>query len=186
MRELISAISFAFLFIVSGLEPAQADRTLRVVAHSDLKILDPIWTPAYITRNHGYMIYDTLFAVDAEGQIKPLEKYDETSDKLVYTFTLRDGLLWHDGQPVTADDCVASIKRWAAKDAAGQMLMRFVGRHAIDGLADACGQAREEGSTECWRLARFPNGECHHGHFRSDTCAMAQFRLRQSITRLAL
>jgi peptide/nickel transport system substrate-binding protein len=128
MRELISAISFAFLFIVSGLEPAQADRTLRVVAHSDLKILDPIWTPAYITRNHGYMIYDTLFATDADGQIQPqmLAKYDESNNKLVYTFTLRDGLLWHDGQPVTSDDCVASIKRWAAKDAAGQMLMRFV------------------------------------------------------------
>jgi peptide/nickel transport system substrate-binding protein len=133
MRELISAISFAFLLIVSGLEPAQADRTLRIVAHSDLKILDPIWTPAYITRNHGYMIYDTLFAADAEGQIKPqmLEKYDETSDKLVYTFTLRDGLLWHDGQSVTSDDCVASIKRWAAKDAAGQMLMRFVESLAV-------------------------------------------------------
>jgi peptide/nickel transport system substrate-binding protein len=83
MRELISALSFAFLLIVCGLQPAHADRTLRIVPHSDLKILDPIWTPAYITRNHGYMIYDTLFAVDAEGQIKPqmLEKYDETSDK---------------------------------------------------------------------------------------------------------
>src|SRR5215510_342826 len=128
MRELISAILFAFLLIVSGLQPAHADRTLRIVAHSDLKILDPIWTPAYITRNHGYMIYDTLLASDAEGEIQPqmLAKYDETSDKLVYTFTRRDGLLWHDGQPVTSDDCVASIKRWAAKDAAGQMLMRFV------------------------------------------------------------
>jgi len=114
--------------MVSGLEPALADRTLRFVPHSDLKILDPIWTPAYITRNHGYMIYDTLFAADADGRIQPqmLAKYDESSNKLVYTFTLRDGLLWHDGQPVTSDDCVASIKRWAAKDAAGQMLMRFV------------------------------------------------------------
>src|SRR5262245_16215645 len=106
MLELISAISLAFLLIVSGLQPARADRTLRVVPHSDLKILDPIWTPAYITRNHGYMIYDTLLAADAEGQIKPqmLAKYDESGDKLVYTFTLRDGLLWHDGQPVTSDD----------------------------------------------------------------------------------
>ena len=83
--------------------------------HSDLKILDPIWTTAYIVRNHGYMVYDTLFATDAKGEIKPqmVDKYDVSADKLTHTFTLRDGLLWHDGQPVTAEDCVASIKRWA-------------------------------------------------------------------------
>ena len=85
--------------------------------HSDLKILDPIWTTAYIVRNHGYMIYDTLFAIDANREIKPqmVDKYDVSADKLTYTFTLRDGLEFHDGQPVTAEDCVASIKRWAAQ-----------------------------------------------------------------------
>jgi peptide/nickel transport system substrate-binding protein len=107
---------------------AQAQTTLRVVMHSDLKIVDPIWTTAYITRNHGYMIYDTLFSMDEKGEIKPqmVEKYDESADKLTYTFTLRDGLLWHDGKPVTAEDCIASIKRWGAKDALGQKLMTFV------------------------------------------------------------
>ena len=96
--------------------------------HSDLKIVDPIWTTAYITRNHGYMIYDTLFATDAKGEIHPqmLDKYDVSADKLTYTMTLRDGLLWHDGKPVTAEDCVASIKRWAVKDSMGQKLMTFV------------------------------------------------------------
>ena len=96
--------------------------------HSDLKIVDPIWTTAYITRNHGYMIYDTLFAMDEKGEIKPqmVEKYDESADKRTYTFTLRDGLFWHDGQPVTAEDCIASIKRWGARDAIGQKLMSFV------------------------------------------------------------
>ena len=96
--------------------------------HSDLKILDPIWTTAYITRNHGYMIYDTLFAIDANGQIKPqmVDKYELSADKLTWTFTLRDGLQWHDGAPVTAEDCVASIKRWGARDAMGQKLMTFV------------------------------------------------------------
>jgi peptide/nickel transport system substrate-binding protein len=74
------------------------------------------------------MVYDTLFAVDAKGEIKPqmIDTYDVSADKLTHTFTLRDGLLWHDGQPVTAEDCVASIKRWAAKDATGQKLMSFV------------------------------------------------------------
>jgi peptide/nickel transport system substrate-binding protein len=107
---------------------ARAETTLRAVMHSDLKILDPIWTTAYIVRNHGYMIYDTLFATDANGEIKPqmVGKYEVSPDRLTHTFTLRDGLLWHDGQPVTADDCVASIKRWAAKDATGQKLMSFV------------------------------------------------------------
>ena len=107
---------------------ASAQGTLKAVMHSDLKIVDPIWTTAYITRNHGYMIYDTLFAMDEKGEIKPqmVEKYDESADKLTYTFTLRDGLLWHDGAPVTAEDCIASIKRWAARDALGQKLMSFV------------------------------------------------------------
>ncbi|MBO0763194.1 MAG: ABC transporter substrate-binding protein [Hyphomicrobiaceae bacterium] len=105
-----------------------AQTTLRAVMHSDLKILDPIWTTAYIVRNHGYMIYDTLFATDANGEIKPqmVGTYEVSPDKLVHTFTLRDGLLWHDGTPVRAEDCVASIKRWAAKDATGQKLMSFV------------------------------------------------------------
>jgi peptide/nickel transport system substrate-binding protein len=103
-------------------------KTLRVVMHSDLKILDPIWTTAYIVRNHGYMIYDTLFAADEKGETKlqMLDKYEVSADQLTHTFTLRDGLLWHDDKPVTAEDCVASIKRWAAKDATGQKLMTFV------------------------------------------------------------
>jgi peptide/nickel transport system substrate-binding protein len=108
--------------------PVHAGKTLRAVMHSDLKILDPIWTTAYIVRNHGYMIYDTLFATDANGEVQPqmVGKYDVSPDKLTHTVTLRDGLTWHDGQPVTAEDCIASIKRWAAKDTSGQKLMTFV------------------------------------------------------------
>jgi len=108
--------------------PAQAETTLRAVMHSDLKILDPVWTTAYIVRNHGYMVYDTLFATDANGQVKPqmVDKHEVSADQLTHTLTLRDGLVWHDGQPVTAEDCVASIKRWGAKDATGQKLMSFV------------------------------------------------------------
>src|SRR5215813_2001887 len=110
------------VLLLAGPAAAQSGKALRVVMHSDLKILDPIWTTAYIVRNHGYMIYDTLFAQDEKGEIKPqmLDKYDVSADKLTYTLTLRDGLYWHDGQPVTAEDCIASIKRWAAKDSLGQ------------------------------------------------------------------
>ncbi len=108
--------------------PATAQTTLRNVMHSDLKILDPIWTTAYIVRNHGYMIYDTLFSMDEKFEVKPqmVEKYEVSPDKLTYTFTLRDGLEWHDGQPVKAEDCVASIRRWGARDSMGQKLMSVV------------------------------------------------------------
>src|SRR5215470_19143423 len=122
-------IASAVLAVTLGFAaPAHAQKTLRAVMHSDLKILDPIWTTAYIVRNHGYMIYDTLFATDAKGEIKPqmVSSYEVSADKLTYILTLRDGLTWHDGQPVTAEDCVASINRWAVKDSTGQKLMTFV------------------------------------------------------------
>jgi len=114
--------------LVAVAAPALAQTTLRAVMHSDLKILDPIWTTAYIVRNHGYMIYDTLLAQDEKGEIKPqmVEKYEAAADGKGYTFTLRDGLLWHDGKPVTSEDCIASIKRWAVKDSLGQKMMTFV------------------------------------------------------------
>jgi len=108
--------------------PASAQTTLKVVMHSELKIVYPIWTTAYIVRNHGYRVYDTLFAMGAKGETRPqmVDKYELSADKLTYTMTLRDGLLWHDGKPVTAEDCVASIKRWAAKDSLGQKMYSFV------------------------------------------------------------
>src|SRR5215468_10848654 len=114
--------------VAAAATPALAQTTLRAVMHSDLKILDPIWTTAYIVRNHGYMIYDTLLAQDETGAVKPqmVEKYEVSPDNKTYTFTLREGLLWHDGKPVTSEDCIASIKRWAAKDAMGQKMMSFV------------------------------------------------------------
>src|SRR5499425_3201002 len=127
MRKLWIALA-ALAALAASAADSRAETTLRAVMHSDLKIVDPIWTTAYITRNHGYMVYDTLFAMDEKGEIKPqmVDKYDVSADKLTYTFTLRDGLAWHDGAPVTAEDCVASIKRWAAKDSLGQKVMGFV------------------------------------------------------------
>src|SRR3712207_4694063 len=70
---------------------AQAQTTLRVVMHSDLKIVDPIWTTAHISRNHGYMVYDTLFALDEKGEVRPqmVERYEASPDRLTHTLTLR-------------------------------------------------------------------------------------------------
>jgi peptide/nickel transport system substrate-binding protein len=126
MRLFVAACAIASACLASsGMASAQ---TLRVVKEADLKILDPIWTTGYITRDHGYMVYDTLLAMDAKGEIKPqmLEKYETSEDKLTYTFILRDGLVWHDGKPVTAEDCIASIKRWSARDSIGQKLATFI------------------------------------------------------------
>jgi peptide/nickel transport system substrate-binding protein len=107
---------------------AQAQNTLRVVQHGNLTILDPIQTTAYVTRNHGYLIYDTLFAADEKFEIKPqmVDKYEISADKLTWTFTLRDGLEWHDGQPVKAEDCTVSLTRWSKRDQMGQKLFDFV------------------------------------------------------------
>ena len=104
--------------------------TLRFIPIGDLKILDPIWTTAYITRDHGYMIWDTLFATDANFQIKPqmVDKHTTSRDGMKWSFTLRDGLRFHDGQPVTAEDCVASIVRWGKKDPLGKLLFAATGK----------------------------------------------------------
>ena len=128
MRTLAVFVLASVAALASLASPALAQTTLKVVMHSDLKIVDPIWTTAYISRNHGYMIYDTLFAMDAQGEIQPqmVDTYEVSPDRLTYTLTLRDGLLWHDGTPVTAEDCIASIKRWGAKDSMGQKMMSFV------------------------------------------------------------
>ena len=106
--------------------PAQAANTIRAVMHSDLRVIDPGFTTAYITRDHGYMVYDTLLATDSSFKVQPqMADWKVSDDKLVYTFTLRDGLKWHDGAPVTAEDCVASLKRWGKVDSMGQKLMDF-------------------------------------------------------------
>ena len=98
--------------------PAPAETVLRAAMHSDLKIIDPIWTTALISAHHGYLVYDTLFSLDEKLVVRPqmVDKWEVSADKLIYTFTLRDGLEWHDGTPVTAADCVASINRWGARE----------------------------------------------------------------------
>ena len=126
LRNLLAAGSAAALLLAS---PAFAQtKTIKAVMHSDLKVLDPIWTTANIVRNHGYMVWDTLFAMDQKLQAQPqmVDTWTLSDDKLTYTFTLRDGLKWHDGKPVTAEDCIASLKRWGARDSTGVKLLSFV------------------------------------------------------------
>jgi peptide/nickel transport system substrate-binding protein len=101
------------------------NRVLKAVVNSDLKILDPTWTTTYITIRYGYLVYDTLFALNAKLEPKPqmVESYTISPDAMSYSFTLRPGQKWSDGTPVTAADCVASLNRWAKRNAMGQHLV---------------------------------------------------------------
>src|SRR5256714_296432 len=106
--------------------------TIRFVPHADLKVLDPIATTAYITRNHSYFIYDTLFGTDEHLAIKPqmVDKYASTNKGLKWSFTLRDGLKFHDGAAVTAEDAVESLKRWSKRDPLGRLLAAHMAKIA--------------------------------------------------------
>lgn len=125
LRRIVQAGAAVALMMSAS---AHAESVLRVVMHSDLKIVDPIWTTAYMSRNYGYMVYDTLFAMDTKGAVKPqmVDSLTISDDGLAYDFVLRDGLLFHDDQPVTSADVLASLERWGAKDAMGQKMMSFV------------------------------------------------------------
>src|ERR1700722_2684228 len=102
-----------------------ATKTITAVMHADLRT-PGMMTTAYIVRDFGYMIFDTLLAEDANFKIQPqMAEWKISDDKLTYTFTLRDGLKWHDGAPVTGEDCVDSLKRWGKADSLAQKLMAF-------------------------------------------------------------
>src|SRR5262245_31453130 len=99
---------------------AQAQGVLRLIAQSDLTVLDPVFSTANITSNHGYMVYDQLFGLDSKRVPQPqmVETYSRSTDGLVWKFKLRSGLKFSDGSRVEAKDVVASVKRWAGRHAA--------------------------------------------------------------------
>lgn len=106
---------------------ASASTTVTAVMHAGLRVMDPVFSTAFLTRDHGYMIYDTLLGMDEQFNIRPqMAEWSVSDDELTYTFTLRDGLAWHDGAAVTAEDCVASIERWMSVDGTGQVLQKFI------------------------------------------------------------
>jgi peptide/nickel transport system substrate-binding protein len=106
---------------------AAEGRVLKFIPQSDLTVLDPIWTTAYVTRNHGLMVFDTLYGIDATYAAKPqmVDGHVVENDGREWRLTLRAGLTFHDGSPVLARDCVASIRRWGARDVLGQTLMAY-------------------------------------------------------------
>ncbi len=104
---------------------AQAQTTLKLIPQADLAVVDPIWTTAYVTRNHAFAVFDTLYGQDSSFRPQPqmVAGHKTEEDGTLWRLTLRDGLRFHDGTPVLARDCVASIRRWGARDAFGQALL---------------------------------------------------------------
>ena len=127
MRRIIALLAAALL--LPAPEVAAQGRgdpnALRVKLFGDLRSIDPFISPEYMARNHGYMVYDTLFALDSKLRPQPqmVARWTTSADGLSWDFALREGLRFHDGAPVTAEDVVASLRRWAVRDGLGQQLM---------------------------------------------------------------
>ncbi len=121
---------------------ASAANTIRFVPQADLSSIDPVWTTATVAFNHGMMVYDTLYGIDETLTAQPqmVAGHELSDDKLTWTFTLRDGLLFHDNEPVRAADCVASINRWGKRKGFGQKLLSVA--HEIKPLDDKRFQMR--------------------------------------------
>jgi peptide/nickel transport system substrate-binding protein len=128
-RTLFAASAAAALAAPATAQPA---RVLKFVPQANLTSLDPIWTTANVTRNHGYMVFDTLYGMDAQFRPQPqmASGHQLSDDRKEVTITLREGLRFHDNEPVRAADCVASLQRWMKRNPSGQQLER-----ALDELA---------------------------------------------------
>jgi peptide/nickel transport system substrate-binding protein len=123
-RDFITATAAATL-AAPRIGAAQGTKLLKFIPQADLVVLDPIWTTATVTRNHAFLVFDTLYGHDAAFKAQPQMAAGATTeaDGKIWKITLRDGLMFHDGTPVLARDCVASIKRWGKRDGFGQALL---------------------------------------------------------------
>lgn len=117
-------LTLAAALLLPAIGAAHAEKSLNLVLESEVTTLDPMLNTAYINRTFGYFVYDTLFAQDSKGDVHPqmVDTYSASADKLTWHFTLRPGQKWTDGGPVTAADCIASLKRWEPRDAVGRLL----------------------------------------------------------------
>ena len=129
------AASFASEAMAQKTPAVASKKVLRVVPSADLTQLDPVFASIVITRIYGLMVYETLFAWDSKLQAKPqmVKEWSTSPDGLSWRFTLREGLKFHDGQPVTTADVIPSLRRWMDRDVVGQKLgAAVVVMNAID------------------------------------------------------
>ena len=124
-RAVLKAAAAMGVLAAPGLVAAQGTRTLKFIPQGDLALLDPVQTPLFVTRNHALLVFDTLYAMDADWQVHPqmVEGHTVENDGRKWTLTLRDGLKFHDGTPVLARDVAASVQRWGKRDSFGLALM---------------------------------------------------------------
>ena len=127
-RTLLQAAAAAAVPTRFAIAQPMRDRTLRFVPQANLSLLDPIFTTAQPTVNHGWAVYDLLFGIDSKLQPKPqmADGYTLSDDGRIYTIKLRDGLRFHNGEPVRAQDCGPSLARWAARETIGQTVWQYV------------------------------------------------------------
>ena len=151
---------------------AQAAKPLRFVPEADLALLDPVVTTSYQTRDHGFMVFDTLYGQDNAYRIRPqmVEGHVVENDGLTWNLTLREGLKFHDGQRVLARDAVASIQRWGKRDAFGQSLMA-----AVDEIS-----APDDRTLQFRLKTPFPLLPDALGHYSPSMCPIMPARLAAS------
>jgi peptide/nickel transport system substrate-binding protein len=127
MKRRVFLKAAAGLPLVAGPWVAHAEKakSLKFIPASDLAVLDPVWTGARVTRNHGYLVFDTLYGLDETLTVQPQMAAGHTidSDGRRWTIRLRDQLRFHDNEPVRARDVVASVRRFCARDGFGQSLL---------------------------------------------------------------
>jgi peptide/nickel transport system substrate-binding protein len=118
-----------------GVGAQPRERPFRFVVNVGLQVLDPIAGASFVTRNFGYVVFDTLVGMDMQGRYRPqmLEGWEASADRLTWTFRLRPRLTFHDGTPVTSEDVVASVRRWGARDSIGRRLMAATAEIATQG-----------------------------------------------------
>lgn len=125
-RSLLRAAAALPALALPAVARAAGATTLRFVPIIDLAFVDPIYSGAQVSRNHGFMVFDTLYGMNSKLEITPqmVEGHTVGDDGKLWELRLRDGLLWHDGERVLARDCTASIRRWSKRDAFGDALMK--------------------------------------------------------------
>ena len=126
--QTVLLVGAAFIMALAS-AASQGQSVLRLISQSDLTVLDPVFSTANITSNHGYMVYDQLFGLDSKRIPKPqmVDTYQQSPDGLTWKFKLRGGLKFSDGQPVEAKDVVASVKRWAGRHAPARVARERAG-----------------------------------------------------------
>ena len=132
-----STIAAGAVLAAPRIASAQAQRVLKFVPQANLSSLDAVAGTQYVVRNAALMVWDTLYGIDSSLKAHPqmCAGHEVTPDFQVWTFKLRPGLKFHDGQPVTTRDVIASLKRWMVRDTMGQQIAaRLDGMDAVDDL----------------------------------------------------